>query len=251
MCCVKLVNTVKEFARKFYNSAEWKNCRDTYISERLLIDGGMCEKCHEKVGAELHHITPLSIFNINDVNITINPENLIWLCKDCHFEMHKEIIMQGFRKKKKVKILSENGTWFDDKGRVHQQEIYIIWGSPASGKSTYVNEHKFDTDMVIDLDRIKSAIGKSDNLIKTAFDIRDFLYGLIEKKQIDCKRIWIVAGLPKRQQRKELQERFNAKMIFIDKSYDECIENSLKDSSRTNKLYQEYIIKKWFEEYEA
>lgn len=242
---------MKEFARKFYNSDKWKHCRDVYINARLLKDGGMCERCHEQTGAELHHIEHLSIFNINNPDITLNPDNLMWLCKDCHFAMHKESIMQGFAKRKKKKVLNESGVWFDDTGRPHKQEIYIVWGSPASGKSTYVNAHKFDTDMVVDLDRIKSAIGETDNLIKTAFDIRDFIYSLVEKKQIDCKRIWIVAGLPKRQQRKELQERFNANMIFIDKTYDECIENSLKDSSRTNKLYQEYIIKKWFEDYEA
>lgn len=242
---------MKEFARKFYQSKEWKQCRDTYIGERLLTDGGLCERCHEKTGAELHHIEHLSIFNIDNPHITLNPENLMWLCKDCHFEMHKESIMKGFRYKKKLKILSENGTWFDDTGRIHQQEVYIVWGSPASGKTTYINQHKFATDMTVDLDRIKSAIGESDNLLSTAFEIRDFVYGLIEKKKIDCKRIWIAATLPKRQQRKELQDRFHAKMIFIVKTYDECITNALKDDARTDKLFQEFIIKKWFEDYEA
>lgn len=33
----------KEFARAFYNSKRWKDCRRAYIAKRISIDGGMCE----------------------------------------------------------------------------------------------------------------------------------------------------------------------------------------------------------------
>ena len=35
----------KEFARAFYNSKRWKDCRRAYIAKRISIDGGMCETC--------------------------------------------------------------------------------------------------------------------------------------------------------------------------------------------------------------
>ena len=252
-----LVNDMKEFARKFYNSDKWKHCRDVYIQERLLTDGGMCERCHEQAGAELHHIEHLSIFNINDTNITLNPDNLMWLCKDCHFAMHKESIMQGFAKRKKKKVLNESGLWFDENGRPHKQEIYIVYGSPASGKSTYVKKNKFDDDMMIDVDRLKQAfgaVGRDDdfsNLLDIVLSVRDYIYKLVAEGKADCRRVWIIGGFPKKKQRQDLQEMFHAKMIFIDRSYDECIANANADAQRNNKLFQEYIIRKWFEDYEA
>lgn len=248
---------MKEFARKFYQSEKWRHCRETYIGERLMIDGGVCERCREAPGNELHHIEPLSIFNIDNPEITINPENLRWLCKDCHFAVHKELIMKGFQKRKRTRILSENGTWFDDDGRIHKQEVIIVYGAPASGKSTYVNQHKCDSDMVIDIDRIKKAFGASErddtagNLLDTVLDVRDHLYCLIDQGRIDCKRIWIVAGLPDKKMRNELQQRFHAELIFMDKTYEECVANANADPDRKNKLFQEYIIRHWFENYQA
>ncbi len=40
----------KGFAKIFYNSARWKRCRDSYIQQRRIIDGGMCEECHDRFG---------------------------------------------------------------------------------------------------------------------------------------------------------------------------------------------------------
>ena len=236
------VNDMKEFARKFYNSDKWKHCRDVYIQERLLTDGGMCERCHEQAGAELHHIEHLS-------------RHL--LCGKARFAMHKESIMQGFAKRKKKKVLNESGLWFDENGRPHKQEIYIVYGSPASGKSTYVKKNKFDDDMMIDVDRLKQAfgaVGRDDdfsNLLDIVLSVRDYIYKLVAEGKADCRRVWIIGGFPKKKQRQDLQEMFHAKMIFIDRSYDECIANANADAQRNNKLFQEYIIRKWFEDYEA
>ena len=54
------------------------------------------------IGEEVHHKVPLTADNINDVNITLNPDNLIYLCKDCHNKEHD-------RFKKKESIFTEDG----------------------------------------------------------------------------------------------------------------------------------------------
>ena len=77
-------NKMKPFAKSFYNSKKWKDARKAYVDNRIRIDGGMCEKCKNKPGVELHHIEHLTPVNINDPDITINPENLMLLCKDCY-----------------------------------------------------------------------------------------------------------------------------------------------------------------------
>ena len=48
------------------------------------------------------------------------------------------------------------------------QRVILVWGPPASGKTTYVKKHMADGDMVIDLDAIKHAISFRD---RDTFDI--------------------------------------------------------------------------------
>ena len=78
----------KEFAKKFYKSKEWKKCREGYTAERIKADGGMCEHCKKELGYIVHHIEELTPFNINDPNITLNFDNLEYVCKVCHDNEH-------------------------------------------------------------------------------------------------------------------------------------------------------------------
>lgn len=75
---------MKPFAKQFYASKAWKNCRESYISQRMLIDGGLCEECHEEQGYILHHKIMLTEHNINNPNISLNHSNLKYVCKECH-----------------------------------------------------------------------------------------------------------------------------------------------------------------------
>lgn len=74
----------REFSKDFYNSKLWKRVRKGI----LMRDNYICQHCGKPASA-VHHIIHLSPENIGDDNITINPENLISLCRDCHFLEHK------------------------------------------------------------------------------------------------------------------------------------------------------------------
>lgn len=74
----------KEWAKRFYNSDKWQRCRDSYIAERRLVDGGMCEVCHENLGYIVHHKKHLTQSNISNPDIALNHNNLSYECKDCH-----------------------------------------------------------------------------------------------------------------------------------------------------------------------
>lgn len=74
----------KTFAKAFYNSKAWKLCRDAYIAERIMIDGGLCEECQKNLGYIVHHKVQLTSDNINDPDITLNHELFRYVCKDCH-----------------------------------------------------------------------------------------------------------------------------------------------------------------------
>lgn len=164
--------------------------------------------------------------------------------------------MQGFFNSRKAKIL-HNGAWFDENGEFHTQRTYIVYGSPGSGKTTYVRNHKLDGDLIVDLDLIKQSISmcnKSnapDNLLNVATAVRETIYQMIIDNKVDCKNIWVIAGLPDKKERNELANQLNAELIFVDVPYRECLRRVDTDDERTDKIKQKYFIDQWHSKYKA
>ena len=79
---------MKPWAKAFYKSAAWKNCRE-FIYRRSK---GLCEACLErgliKPGEIVHHVEELTPENITNPAIATNPANLRLLCRDCHAAVH-------------------------------------------------------------------------------------------------------------------------------------------------------------------
>ena len=92
-----------KFAYKFYRSKAWLKCRGGYIQSVF----GLCERCSSS-GYIVHHKIELNIQNITDINITLNWDNLEYLCLACH---NKET----FGSKQDV---IRDGLMFDDTGNV-------------------------------------------------------------------------------------------------------------------------------------
>lgn len=81
----------EQFSNDFYRSNQWKRCRDALIKSR----GGMCEECRKNglivtARLEAHHIIPLTPENITDPEISLNLDNLLLLCRDCHEKQHRK-----------------------------------------------------------------------------------------------------------------------------------------------------------------
>ena len=102
----------REFASAFYHSPEWAKVR-TYV---LMRDRYTCTRCN-KPAQEVHHIIRLTPDNIWDVKVTLNPDNLVSLCRDCHFAEHKAEKEAAWRKAngEKQKQCAE-GFHFDENG---------------------------------------------------------------------------------------------------------------------------------------
>lgn len=75
---------MKAFAKDFYNSKKWQACRSAYIADRIQADGGLCEVCHEYTGFIVHHKIMLDSVNIHKPEIALNPDNLMYVCRNCH-----------------------------------------------------------------------------------------------------------------------------------------------------------------------
>ena len=74
----------------FYNTTIWQNCRDAYVKSV----GGLCERCYEngiiKHGDTVHHKIHLTPDNVSDPSISLNFDNLVLLCRDCHAAAHRK-----------------------------------------------------------------------------------------------------------------------------------------------------------------
>lgn len=98
----------REFSKAFYHSKEWQQVRE-YC---LMRDKYLCVKC-SKPAEEVHHKIHLSPSNIGDKKISLNPENLICLCRDCHFEEHRGEHGNGLKAKEREEQWEYE---FDDNG---------------------------------------------------------------------------------------------------------------------------------------
>ena len=74
---------MKEFAKRFYHSKQWRECRASYFKSVH----GLCERCGAG-GKIVHHKIYLNESNIDDPYITLSHDNLELLCQDCHNVEH-------------------------------------------------------------------------------------------------------------------------------------------------------------------
>ena len=79
----------RDFAKAFYSSIAWQNCRNEYIRRAHYL----CEDCLKRgvytPGIEVHHIEELTPMNIHRPEVTLNEANLVLLCRNCHKARHK------------------------------------------------------------------------------------------------------------------------------------------------------------------
>ena len=78
----------KAFARKFYSSKAWQECRNEYMKRAHYL----CENCLRKgiyKPAEIvHHIIEIDPITIERPEIALNFDNLEAVCRECHNELH-------------------------------------------------------------------------------------------------------------------------------------------------------------------
>ncbi len=78
----------REFAKAFYSSKTWQECREEYARSKRYL----CENCLKRgiiqAGEIVHHKIELSPENINDPAVALNFDNLRLVCRKCHAEEH-------------------------------------------------------------------------------------------------------------------------------------------------------------------
>jgi len=194
----------------FYCSKEWFNCKTKLYVDRENENGELeCEHCGKVVDRKdvvVHHKIYLDLSNVNDYNISLNPDNLALVHHTCHNEIHER--------------------W----GK-YNRHIYLVYGPPLSGKTTWVENKATKDDLIIDIDSIREAITGAKRYERSGFtnnEVFDVYNLLLEKvkyhsSRIRAKNIYIIGGFAHDRQREELCSMMNAEEVFIECSKEECM----------------------------
>lgn len=212
---------------RFYASKAWNDLRN----RRILETNGRCERCGRDCSDDLsklvgHHKVRLTDETLADPSVALNPENIEVLCMRCHNIEHERT--------------------FGSKRR----QVFLVYGPPLSGKTTYVLQHAGPEDLIVDLDRIGAAVGNAPlyerrSGVKAAvFLVRDVLYDHIRTRGGAWPVAWVIGGFPRKDERERLASRLGASMIRIEAEEGECLARLYHDDSRP--LIWEDYIKAWF-----
>ena len=211
----------------FYRSKEWESLRAVLMSERVNEYGDIvCAECGKpivnKYDCIAHHVKELTESNVNDVNISLNPDNIVFLHHACHNKIHARF---GFNKDKRTR------------------NVYSVWGSPCAGKAREVEERAGSNDLIVDIDKLYEAmnIGRSNAVKGNVMQVYRTLIDMVKTRNGKWSDAWIVRTLPLQIDRDLiLRECGGGELIHIDTSQDECMEEAKRRGGDWIKWTEEY-----------
>ena len=192
-----------DILHKFYTGKDWRD-----LSYNLKVEsGGKCERCgHRPKHFTLligHHKEELTVDNVGIAKISLNPELIEIICQKCHNKEHDRFY--------------------------NKKSVFIIYGSPLSGKTTMVRDMLKAGDLVLDLDELWEAVSfqdkysKPNNLRFNVFKLRDELLDQIKTRYGNWHNAYIIGGYPDKYERQRLSDELGAELIYCESTQEECI----------------------------
>ena len=220
--------------QRFYGTKAWQDLRMV----RIMQEHGHCQRCGKDFSDDLsqliaHHKEHLTPQTLSKPDIALNPDNVEIVCKKCHAYYH------------------------EDRGYIRPpRQVFIVYGAPMSGKSTYVAQNAVEGDLIVDLDRIFEAITPAPRYHHTeqvkgiAFGIRDYLYDQVRTRNGTWDTAWIIGGYPRKMERERLAARLGASLVLVECDKDECYKRLYACDDGRGLEWGEFIDD-WFLNYQA
>lgn len=219
----------------FYKSRDWVNLMQVIRLERVNSEGQLiCEYCGKPIIAKYdcigHHKIELTEANVDDANIALNPDNIMLVHHRCHNKIHNKLS--------------------------YSQHVYLVYGSPLSGKNTFVKDNMDVGDCIVDIDNIWQSVSGCDRYIKPnrlrscVFNIRNHMIDMVRMRQGKWLNAWIIGGYPLISERERLCKALGAREIFIDTPREKCIERLHVNPEGRDILEWEKYIAEWWERYD-
>lgn len=223
----------------FYKSKEWEGLLKVIKQERVDGEGNLiCEYCgrpmvkaYDIIG---HHKEELTDENVNDYNISLNPDNIALVHFRCHNRIHDRL----------AKL-------------TRLRQVFLVYGAPLSGKSTWISQNKSEGDLVVDMDSIWQCISgeprytKPNRLKAVAFRVRDAEIEAVKYRLGKWNQAYICGGYPMQSERERLIQELGAREVFIDTDKAECLRRleSLPETDGRDKEEWRGYIESWFERF--
>jgi hypothetical protein len=216
--------------KSFYASQRWITFRLGLINER----GNTCSRCNQRIAKSRdiigHHKVELTPENVHDYSISLNPDLVELVCFDCHNKEHYRF------------------------GQRAPKQVFLVYGPPMSGKTTFVKQNMTRGDLVVDIDKLYAAVSllpsydKPDNLLINVRGIHNQLIDNIKTRYGKWNNAWVIGGYADKYKREKTAEDLGAEIIFCDISLEECLSRLRTDPDRVYRQEEwEGYIRKWFE----
>lgn len=215
---------------RFYCSKPWRTLAYNLKVER----GGKCNRCgwqaitKEDMSYLIgHHTIELNEGNIDNAEIALNSKLIEIICSNCHNKEHRRF--------------------------GHDKRVYVVWGSPLSGKSTAVRQMMSYGDIVVDMDMLWQAVTlqplyvKPNNCRFNIFSLRDNLLDQIKTRYGQFYDAYIIGGYPDKHERERLCQDMGAEEVYCDSTREECLRR--REESDKPIVWDEYI-REWWDRYE-
>lgn len=219
----------------FYQSKPWSNLLQVIRNERLNEHGELiCEHCGKPITAKYdcigHHKVYLTEANVNDAMISLNPDNVALVHHRCHNKIH-------------------------EKFEYKPKQVFLVYGAPLSGKSTWVDDVRCVGDLIVDIDNIWQCVSGCERYVKperlnaNVFGVRDKLLEQVKFRQGKWNNAYVIGGYPLSGERERLIKSLGAREIFIDTSMDECLARLQACNDGRNVSDWTKYIEDWFRKY--
>ena len=214
-----------------YTCKEWRDLLAVIKLQRLNEKGQIiCEHCGKPITKAYdcigHHSIVLDETNYMNAAIALNPELIQLVHHRCHNIIHNKL---GYA----------------------QRQVFVVWGSPLSGKSRYVAEAMSEGDLIIDMDSIWQCLSGCDRYIKpnrlrqNVFAIRNSLIDMVRVRQGKWLNAYIIGGYPLISERERLIKSLGAREIFIDTDKETCLKRLNESTDRNITEWTQYIDDWW------
>lgn len=215
----------------FYKSKAWEKLLKNIKIDRLNEDGELiCWHCKKPITKAYdcigHHTIFLTEANVNDANISLNPELIQLVHHKCHNKIHNKF---GYIKK----------------------EIFLVYGSPLAGKSKFVSNVAEPGDLIVNIDNVWACVSGLDKYTKpprlnaVVFAVRDKLLECVKYRVGKWNNAYIVGGYPLISERERLCKELGAREVYIDSSKAECLERLNLSDNLDKKEWTKYINEWW------
>jgi len=229
-----------ENLKTFYKSRKWEKL----VRQIRLERDNICEHCGtpiiKKYDCIAHHRQELTEANVNDYDISLNKDNIALVHFKCHNEIHNRF---GDRKMK----------------------VYIVFGSPRAGKTTFVKHTAGSKDIILDIDNLWQAISnnaryvKPKGLTRNIYGIRDCIIDQVKIRLGQWNNAYIITTSCNPIELKGLKDRLNAELIHIEEEKEICLQRAelIYDADEDVEIHQrtakiaEYkqLINNYFNDY--